>query len=92
MHEYNQRVDHLNYLMHDLSLELENMIFWKHRGLQFPTVPVLDKHGVHLNMEGNYRLANTLRGAVLYTGKLRVRMLISVFNDYFRLVRDCLVM
>ena len=42
--------------MHDLSLELENMIFWKHRGLQFPTVPVLDKHGVHLNMEGNYRL------------------------------------
>jgi hypothetical protein len=44
--------------MHDLSLELENMIFWKHRGLQFPTVPVLDKHGVHLNMEGNYEYKN----------------------------------
>ena len=52
LYEYNQRVDQLNYLMHDMSLELENMIFWKHRGLQFPTVPVLDKRGVHLNMEG----------------------------------------
>jgi hypothetical protein len=48
LYEYNQRVDQLNYLMHDMSLELENIIFWKHRGLQFPTVPVLDKRGVHL--------------------------------------------
>jgi hypothetical protein len=71
-----------------MSLELENMIFWKHRGLQFPRVPVLDKHGVHLNMEGNYRLATSLRGAVLYTEKLRVNLFI---NGYFRLVRDCLV-
>ena len=85
LYEYNHRVDHLNYLMHDMSLELENMIFWKHGGLQFPTVPVLDKHGVHLNMEGNYRLATSLRGAVLYKEKLRVKLLINVFNDYFRL-------
>lgn len=78
MYEYNHRVDQLNYVMHAISLELENIIFWKHKVLQFPTVAVLDKHGIHLNMEGNNRLAASLRGAVLYTEKLRITLLINV--------------
>jgi hypothetical protein len=40
------------------------MIFWIHRGLQFPTFPALDKHCAHLNMEGNYEFATSPRGAV----------------------------
>jgi hypothetical protein len=47
------------------------MIFWIHRGLQFPTFPALDKHCVHLNMEGNYEFATSPRGAVCTQENLR---------------------
>jgi hypothetical protein len=67
MTEYNRRVDFLNEGLHQLSLKLyTNMMFWVHRGLQFPSVQILRGDGIHLNKEGNRRLLSSIRGALLY--------------------------
>ena len=67
MTEYNRRVDFLNEGLHQLSLKLyPNIMFWVHRGLQFPSVQILQGDGIHLNKEGNRRLLSIIRGALLY--------------------------
>ena len=46
------------------------MTFWVHRGLQFPSCPILDQYGIHLNEEGNRRLRADSRGALLYRERM----------------------
>ena len=70
VNEYNARVDSLSLLLYDMSLRLHHMSFWIHRGLQYQNVRILDKDGVHLNREGNHRLATSIRGIVLYTERI----------------------
>ncbi|CAC5390231.1 unnamed protein product [Mytilus coruscus] len=71
--QYNDRVIDLNCKLQHLQHFFNNrMLFWVHRGLQFPTHDILDKHGVHLNTEGNRRLRLSIRGALIYAEKNRV--------------------
>lgn len=44
-----------------------NITFWKHAGLQYPEIEVLDPQGTHLNISGNYRFYRSVRGAILYS-------------------------
>ena len=63
--QYNNRVYLLNCRLHQLQCP-QFMTFWVHRGLQYPGCSVLDRHGVHLNEEGNRRLVKSVRGAIMY--------------------------
>lgn len=66
--QYNQRVMMLNDKLQLESSFSQKYVFWKHRGLQFPSVNIL-KDGTHLNNVGNWRLATSLRGAIIFTAK-----------------------
>lgn len=59
--------------MHNINWTLEahsrfhGYTFWKHRGVQSPNVGIMSDDGVHLNDIGNWRLATSLRGAIIST-------------------------
>lgn len=67
--QYNTRVYLLNNKLSLFNVHNPKIIFWKHRGLQFPSIVVVDRHGVHLNNEGNRRFFKSLRGALITCAK-----------------------
>lgn len=69
--QYNARVDAINVGFKQLERKFGGqVVFWRHRGLQFPNLDILLREGVHLNPEGNRRLYLSLRGSFLYAEKM----------------------
>jgi hypothetical protein len=58
----------LNDKLHLESSLSQKYDFWKHKGLQFPSGKTL-KDATHLNNVGNWRLATSIRGAIICTAK-----------------------
>ena len=78
--EYNARVDQMNVGLNEMAKNYKpRMIFWIHRGLQFPNVRILHSDGIHLNKEGNTRLFTSIRGALLFAeNKMRGKHLVRL--------------
>ena len=85
--QYNQRVMMLNDKLHLESSLSQKYVFWKHRGLQFPSVKIL-KDGTHLNNVGNWRFATSLWGAIIFTAK-HVLSLVRHSNLILRIHMTC---
>ena len=68
--QHNERVDMLNHKLYVMSWQCPNLMSWRHRGLHYPNVQILDNKGVHLSNEGYNRFACSIRGEIMYTEKV----------------------
>lgn len=69
--QYNARVGEINVGFRQLEqMYRGQVVFWRHRGFQLPSIHILLPEGVHLNLEGNKRLYLSLRGSFLFAEKI----------------------
>ena len=63
---FNHHVARANKYLQVMTPLNPGLIFWRHKGLKNPGMPVLCKDGAHLNKHGQYKLYQSVRAAAIH--------------------------
>lgn len=64
---YNSKVRQVNQYLRVMCHESNNVIFWRHKGLELLNTDLLDRDGTHLNSRGQKKFYKSIRGAIIFS-------------------------